>query len=126
MDQEQGDVAHKLGKLAEWCRKLGSPLYTTLLIQTAEDVEAGGPCWLALQGHESDGEGGFALGLCFLGAVHRLVLEGKAPVLAAYYSSMNGAGRTEEVWPTFRYAVERHLTELRELVASPVKTNEVA
>jgi hypothetical protein len=126
MDQAQSGIPYKLREQAEWCRKLGSPLYTALLIQAAEDVEAGGPCWLALQGHENDGEGGFALGLRFLGAVHRLVLEGKAPELALYYPSMNGTSGAEQVWPVFRRSVERHLSELRDLAGCPVQTNEVA
>lgn len=122
MGQAQGGVAQKLREQAEWCRKLGSPLYTTLLIQAAVDVEGGGPCWQVLNGAET----GSALALRFLGAVHRLVLEGKAPELAPYYPSMNGAGEVEEVWPAFRRAVERYRTELPALVACPVQTNEVA
>src|SRR2546425_9850786 len=85
----QADVAAGLRTQAEWCRKLGSPLYTALLSEAAADVEAGGACWRVLEGQEDEG----ALALRFMGAVHRLVLEGRAPELAPYYPSAGEIGR---------------------------------
>src|SRR5437762_432003 len=118
----QADVAAGLRTQAEWCRKLGSPLYTALLSEAAADVEAGGACWRVLEGQEDEG----ALALRFMGAVHRLVLEGRAPELAPYYPSAGGAQPLEEAWPLFHAAVEQNAAMLRQLVLHPVQTNEVA
>src|SRR2546427_11621694 len=79
----QADVAAGLRTQAEWCRKLGSPLYTALLSEAAADGEAGGACWRVLGGQEGAG----ALALRFMGAVHRVGPEGRAPELGPYYSS---------------------------------------
>lgn len=79
-------IVQRLLKQADWCEKLGSELYSKLLRQTAADVQALGPCWTVLRGHHDDPPGS-ALALRFLGGVHRLVLQGKAPQLAMYYPS---------------------------------------
>ncbi len=121
----QAEVAAGLRTQAEWARKLGSPLYNALLSEAAADVEAGGPCWRALDGREDEGSY-MALALRFMGAVHRLVLAGKAPELAAFYPSAGGTRPLDEAWPVFRATVEQKATELRELVLHPVQTNEVA
>src|SRR4029077_11331664 len=55
-----------------------SSLYPRLLFAAADDADAGGPCWAALEGHERDPFSS-ALALRLLGGVHRLVLEGSAP-----------------------------------------------
>src|SRR5215831_12346220 len=65
-------VARRLLKQAEWCERLGSSLYSTLLRHAAEDVRAGGVCCAALHDHHDDSPDS-ALALRFLGAVHRLV-----------------------------------------------------
>ncbi len=117
-------VASRLSKQAEWCEKLGSSLYSRLLRQAAEDVRAEGVCCAVLQDHYSDSPDS-ALALRFLGAVHRLVLEGKAPHLAACYPSTNGSNNCDNLWPRFRGAVQEYQAELRTLVHRPVQTNEV-
>lgn len=71
------------------CAELGSPMYGELLTALAADVAAGGPTARVLAGHESD-PGPSALALRLLGSVHRLVLEGEAPALAAFYPSAGG------------------------------------
>jgi len=121
----QKDVAAGLRTQSEWAHKLGSPLYNALLSEAAADVEAGGPCWRALDGREDEGSY-MALALRFMGAVHWLVLEGKAPGLALFYPSAGGAQPLEEAWPVFRSTVEQNVAELRQLVLHPVQTNEVA
>jgi hypothetical protein len=117
-------VARRLLKQAEWCERLGSSLYSTLLRHAAEDVRAGGVCWAVLLGHHDDAPGS-ALGLRLLGAVHRLVLEEKAPQLAACYPSAGGDSNCDDLWPRFRGVVKDHQAVLRELVHRPVQTNEV-
>src|SRR5262245_41581203 len=65
--------ARRLLKQAEWCERLGSTLYSTLLRHAAEDVRARGVCCAVLHDHHDDPPDS-ALALRFLGAVHRLVL----------------------------------------------------
>jgi hypothetical protein len=116
-------IATILRVQADWCERLGSSLYASLLLRAAEDAEAGGPVWAVMSGREKDPLGS-ALALRFVGAVHRVVLEGNAPDLAAYYPSVGGdvAG---DAWPAFRAAVEANVDALRALIDLPVQTNEV-
>lgn len=118
-------IARRFLKQAEWCEKLGSRLYSQLLREAAADVRGLGVCWAVLQGHHADSPGS-ALALRFLGAVHRLVLEGKSSQLAACYPSMGGDAGCNELWPRFQKFVGEHETELRRLVHLPVQTNEVS
>lgn len=64
------------------------------------------------------------LALRLMGAVHRLVLAGAAPALAAQFPS--AGGEPDEPWPVFLETVAAHAGELRELVDNPVQTNETA
>ncbi|HKV92135.1 MAG TPA: DUF2332 domain-containing protein [Candidatus Angelobacter sp.] len=118
-------IARRLLRQAEWCETLGSGLYSQLLRESAADVRGLGVCWRVLQDHHADPPGS-ALALRFLGAVHRLVLEGKSPQLAACYPSMGGDAGCAELWPRFQRFVDEHETELRRLVHLPVQTNEVS
>jgi hypothetical protein len=77
---------------SEQCAVSGSPLYGNLLDHAAVDVEEQGPCLAVLRGHERD-PAGTALALRFMGGVHRMVLEGNAPDLAAHYPSAGGSPR---------------------------------
>ena len=118
-------IARWLSIQAEQAKLLGSPLYAELLGRAAADVEAGGPVWSVLQGHEGD-PGPSALALRFAGAVHRLVLEGRAPGLAAHYPSAGGdSGDPTSAWEPFLGTIEANLDELRGAVDRPVQTNEV-
>jgi len=117
-------VARRLLKQADWCERLGSCLYSTLLRQAAGDVRAGGVCYAVLHDRHDDPPDS-ALALRFLGAVHRLVLQGKAPQLAAYYASAGGGGDCDDLWSQFHAVVQQHAAVLRELVDRPVQTNEV-
>ena len=77
-----------------------------------------------LEGHEDDPRGS-ALALRFLGAVHRLVLEGRVPALARHYPSAGGEAGLEGAWAVFRDTLEQHRDVVRALLRSPVQTNEV-
>jgi hypothetical protein len=103
---------------------LGSELYGELLDCAAVDLEAGGVTWRVLEGREADPPGS-ARALRFLGTVHRLALEGRAPELAALYPSCGGEALGAGLWPAFVRTVEAHQAELRELATRPVQTNEV-
>ena len=118
------DVAGRLAWQAEWCERLGSPLYAALMLRAAEDARAGGPVWRALEGHEGDPVESM-LQLRLMGAVHRLVLEGRAPELARHYPSAGGDGDPDAAWPAFRRLLADRVEQVRTLVGRPVQTNEV-
>ena len=122
--KHQNLIASQLRMAAQWCTQVGSPLYTTLLNQAARDVEQGGPCWAVLQRQEAAPLGS-AMPLRFMGAVHRLVLQGSAPSLARFYPSVGGDATLDGAWTAFRGTIEEHCETLRELLLRPVQTNEV-
>jgi hypothetical protein len=105
------------------CGHLGSPLYEDLLSRAADDFEGRGPTWPLLAGHEKD-PGGSALALRMMGAVHRLVLEGRAPRLGERYRAPDED--RERTWRAFRAALGEHLELLTTLIDNPVQTTEVA
>jgi hypothetical protein len=107
---------------ANACNYLGSPLYRDLLYRAAENVQAGGPVWEVLRGHQNDPEGS-ALVLRMMGAVHRLVLAGDLPELAALYADPDRD--VDATWRAFATTLEAHAGELRRLTQLPVQTNEV-
>lgn len=104
------------------CRRAGSPLYATLLEAVAVDVERGGPCAAAFAGRRAFALAD-AIALRFMGAVHRLVLDGRAPALARHYPSAGGGDAGDPV-PAFSAVVEAHAEELRDAMDEPVQTNE--
>ncbi len=115
-------IGKRLRSQSGACGRRGSRLYEHLLLCAAEDLEAGGPTWTVLRGHEDD-PGTSALALRFMGVVNRLALDGREPQLAACYRD---AGRDPtEVWREFRATLERNADALRQLVDRPVQTNEV-
>lgn len=123
-EQARALVATRLREQAIGCDLGNSPLYEHLLNRSAEDVEAGGPVWAVLRGRADD-PAGSALSLRFMAAVHRLVLEGGAPKLAALYPSVGGTGDPEGAWPAFRSTMEIEGDALSRLIELPCQTNEV-
>lgn len=113
-------IAAKLQWQADACRMIGSELYAGLLERAREDVEACGPTWKILQGHEEDPEFS-VLGLRLLGAVNRLVLTGREPALAAAYEGADAPA----AWPLLQDALRRNTPALRDSLEHPVQTNEV-
>ena len=79
---------------AGWCGRLGSRLYQDLLEHAAEDTERGGPVWLVLDAAGAPARAEALMrgepALQMMGALHRLVLEGRAPELARFYPSTGG------------------------------------
>jgi hypothetical protein len=110
---------------AQLCESLGSPLYARLLEGAARDVEEGGPCWRVLEtGPPAPLGADEALPLRFMASVHRLVLGGRLPALAAYFPSAGGTHEGDP-WPPFLEAVTSHPEELSHELLRPVQTNEV-
>jgi hypothetical protein len=117
--------------LAEWFRvesvgleEVGSPMYGELERRIADDVETGGPAWDLLADRASAPTGD-ALLLRLLGGVHRMVLAGHAPELAAHYPSVGGDGDPAAAWPHLRALLERRPAELLDALTRPPQTNEV-
>ncbi|XRQ02855.1 DUF2332 domain-containing protein [Actinomadura welshii] len=98
--------------------ELGSPMYAELLARAADDPD--GPVAEVLGGRT---ETRFILGM--LGTVHRLVLEGRAPELAAHYPTAGGTKDPLDAWPAFRDVLAEHAEEIREGLTDPPQTNEV-
>ncbi|WP_051466894.1 DUF2332 domain-containing protein [Actinomadura oligospora] len=103
---------------AATCAKGGSPLYAELLRRAAEDVD--GPVSAVVSGRP---EAGWCLRL--LGAVHRMVLEGRAPELAAHYPTAGGTADPPAAWPAFRALLADRPDEVRAGMAGAPQTNEV-
>ncbi len=73
--------------------------------------------------HEGDADAS-ALPLRLMGAVHRLVLEGKAPELGKFYPSVGGITNFERAWSALRRLVQED-GSLGALIENPVQTNDV-
>ncbi len=106
------------------CQQLGSPFYSSLLDRMRRDVERGGPISVLLAEHEQSTIEA-AVPLRFLGGVHRLVLEGRAPALARHYPSVGGDGDAAAAWPALLDAVASHEHLVRRVLTRPPQTNEV-
>jgi hypothetical protein len=76
-----------------------APMYRDLMLRCAADIAAGGPVWQLMAPHA--GTSGSVAALRLLGAVHRLVLSGRAPGLAPYYPSVGGVYDGDLAWPAF-------------------------
>jgi hypothetical protein len=105
------------------CADLGSHLYADVLDAVIADVGGDGPCAAVLRPHERDPFGS-ALPLRFLGAVHRLVLEGRAPRLAAHYPSVGGAPGPS-LADDFVATIAELRPDIEARVGKGVQTNEV-
>jgi hypothetical protein len=105
------------------CEHLGSPMYATLLDRLADDLEAEGPTARVLRGHEDDpGPSGLALRLA--GALHRLVLAGAAPELAAFYPTVGGIWSADGVTAVLEL-LDRRASDVLPLIEQAPQTNEV-
>lgn len=116
-------LADTLERQRTACARLGSTLYADVLAAVAADVSAGGVCAAVLGPHAGDPFAS-ALPLRFLGAVHRLVLEGRTPTLAAHYPSVGGAPGPG-LAADFLAAVAEHRAAVEARITDGVQTNEV-
>jgi hypothetical protein len=118
-----GEQAEHFRWQAGWCASLGSPLYAHLLTQAAANIEAGGPVGRVLGDREAHQRS--ALGLRLMGSVHRLVLEGQAPDLAATYPSAGGKADPETAENAFLALVDERFADVEAGIDRRVQTNEV-
>lgn len=105
------------------CELAGSALYAELLRAVAADVAGGGACRELLLPFAAAPMGDAVL-LRLLAGVHGLVLEGRAPGLAAHYPSVGGTPH-EGAADRFLAAVEEHRAPLGAAMERGVQTNEV-
>lgn len=117
-------LVERLRQQGRQCAAAGSPLTAALLAGAADDYDARGVVH-ELLAPEEGAPAGSVPPLRFAGALHRLVLERRAPELALHYPSVGGTAPVQDVWPAAERACHDHLEELRLLLARPVQTNEV-
>jgi len=115
-------LAGWLREQAKGCAQMGSPFYAALLETAAADIP--GAVGDVLEGFESNHEWS-AVALRLMGAVHRMVLEGRLPALEPHYPSVGGDGDAAAAWPAFRDALREYQPEIRQRVAGGCQTNEV-
>lgn len=116
-------VIDVVGFQAAACAESGSLLYGRILDGVLADLGARG-ITADLLGHRGDDPLGSALPLRFLAGVHRIVLDGRAPELAAFYPSAGGTDDGDPV-PAFLLTLERHRAEVSRRIDDGVQTNEV-
>ncbi len=111
---------------AQWCHRLGSPLYGALLEHCADDLRRATGKLRELLAPYYDDPAELALALRLMAAVHRLALDGSAPTLAAHYPSCGGDGDSRAAWAAFNDVIAAHSRTLSGEIAEPVQTNEVS
>ncbi|MFN8640181.1 MAG: DUF2332 domain-containing protein [Candidatus Binatia bacterium] len=109
---------------AHFSAEFGSPFYGELLRRCADDVEAGGTLAQVLDGWQGKPIPD-ALPMRLCGAVHRLVLDGEAPALAAHYATVGGRARWPAAWDAFLAVVAARADAIRPQLDRQVQTNEV-
>lgn len=116
------DLPRRFRAQAEQCALHGSPLTAALLFGAADDYDAGGPAHDLLLPLADDPSGSVP-SLRFAGALHRMVLEGRAPDLARHYPSVGGTAAPTGAWKVARDVIgdDRLAADIRR----PVQTNEV-
>lgn len=117
-------LLHTLRAQGRFCARSGSPMYGELFELVALDVESGGVFATILSGHEED-PARLAVPLRLLGGLHRLVLDGRAPLLRRWYPSTGGSWDAEAAWPEIEGVAAEHADALRAALRQPPQTNEV-
>lgn len=106
------------------CLRDGSPLGAALLAAAAADLEADGV--VARLFSDWEGHPLFdASSMRLLGALHGLVLAGRAPELARHYPTVGGAPEADRLAADLLGTLEDHRAEIRARLDTQVQTNEV-
>lgn len=121
---KHAQVVDHLRWQADACDNLGSPFYAHLLRRLADDAAQGGITALVLAGQSGDLKEQ-ALALRLLGGVHRLVLSGNAPGLAAHYQSVGGDGDTDAAATRFLEVLTEQQEAVHDALQRAPQTNEV-
>jgi len=121
----QAELVECFRTQARGCALTGSVIYADLLARAADDLARGGLFADLVASYRGvpilD-----ALPLRILGAVHAMVLGGRAPALAAFYPSAGGHFEATGAFRALCELCEAHRDELRDAAATLcVQTNEV-
>ena len=116
-------IAEGFERQSQWCDDLGSPLTAYICRQAAKHI--GGNKLLAdLMLEFANNMRGSAAALRFTGAIHSLVLRGKAPDLKPWYE--DGNQDYTQLWPQIDLLIQSHIAEFKQFVIEAPQTNEVA
>lgn len=105
--------------------RLGTPFYARLSESIAADIADDGPL-AALFAPFADRTFTDGYLLRFLGGVHRCVLSGAAPELAAHFPSTGGDGNAEAAFPIVRAMAADPPPDVVQALARTPQTNDVA
>jgi hypothetical protein len=109
---------------ADWCRQLGSDLYADLLEVAAADLRGGDVVANIVDDFTGDAVSA-ALPLRMMGAVHRLVLMGLAPDLAAHYPSVGGTPNRSGLADDFLATLHQHTWYVKDGLNVAPQTNDI-
>ncbi len=119
------ELADAFRTQARGCALTGSAIYAEVLTRAADDLAAGG-LFADLVSTYRGAPVLDALPLRLLGAVHALVLGGRAPALAAFYPSAGGRFEADGAFRALCAVCDAHRDDLRDAAATlRVQTNEV-
>ena len=124
-DQDAGNrsLAERVCRHADTLeRGRRSPLYVTLMRGAAVDLDRGGVVAELFAGLPA--APGSVPALRLMAALHRLVLAGGAPELAAHYPSAGGSRLPHEAWPLAAAALRDNFEAIRARLTLTVQTNE--
>src|SRR6478735_1830252 len=117
------EVRGALELQARSCAALGSPMYASVLDGLVTDFDRRGVTWRLLA-DRPERPVHDAVPLRLLGALHRTVLRGDAPALAARFPSVGGDGSDVPIDDVLA-VLDAHEAELVDELATTVQTNEV-
>ncbi len=109
---------------AAHCGQLGSALSQAVLDAVAADIAADGVARAVVETWPGDPFAG-NLATRFLGGLHRLVLDGHAPDLAAHYPSCDGTWSGGPLTEAVAAALDGNQQFLTDYITLPPQTNEV-
>jgi hypothetical protein len=119
----QADLPTRFRRHAHGLERAGrSPLTVALMRGAADDIAAGGI--VARLFADIPLPPGQAPALRLMAALHRLVLEGRAPALDRYYASVGGSDAPKGVWAVAQKTLEAHAGNTRAALLRGVQTNE--
>lgn len=117
-------VLDAFARQARYCGEHGSPFTARLLDGAAQALARGEPALRSLAGWEGDPVAD-ALPLRLAGALHALVLTGRAGELARHYPGGAAGDDGAALWAAASAALLAHPDVLVDYLASPPQTNEV-
>ena len=123
-DDPRAQLVEAISWQASGCRPLGCPFYEALCEEMARAVGHDGPAWSVLQPFAAASRDA-AYVLRLLAGIHRLVLTGDAPNIAAHYPSAGGDGDAKAAMAAINELLEDPPGAIHEALARPPQTNEV-